>query len=174
MFLFIDNWNVIGKDISFQLVYQRSFGIPLFYKSVVLINDVDDFWYFLLVSPSLPSSSFVFVSFLSFLPSFPSFGFCVLLPFPFLFFSFFSFPFLFFPFLLHSIPYIYKTTVITVPCHDVVFLLLFELSVVHLGPPSCINTITPQSYLTYLLLCSGQDNWCGHCRCIPVIILSRT
>jgi hypothetical protein len=37
---------VIGKDIPFQLVYQRSFGIPLFYKSVVLAHDVDDFRYF--------------------------------------------------------------------------------------------------------------------------------
>ena len=43
VFFFIDNRNVIGKDIPFQLVYQRHFGQPLFYKSVVLAHDVDDF-----------------------------------------------------------------------------------------------------------------------------------
>ena len=35
VFFFVDNRNVIGKDIPFQLVYQRRFGQPLFTKSVV-------------------------------------------------------------------------------------------------------------------------------------------
>jgi hypothetical protein len=43
VFFFIDNRNVIGKDIPFQLVYQRFFGLPLFSKSVVLAHDVEDF-----------------------------------------------------------------------------------------------------------------------------------
>ena len=43
IFFFIDNRNVIGKDIPFQLGYQRQFGQPLFYKSVILAHDVDDF-----------------------------------------------------------------------------------------------------------------------------------
>ena len=43
VFFFIDNRNVIGKDIPYQLIYQRHFGQPLFYKSVVLAHDVDDF-----------------------------------------------------------------------------------------------------------------------------------
>lgn len=43
MFFFIDNRNVIGKDIPFQLSYQRQFGQPMFFKSVVLAHDVDDF-----------------------------------------------------------------------------------------------------------------------------------
>jgi len=43
IFFFVDNRNVIGKDIPFQLVYQRRFGQPLFTKSVVLAHDVDDF-----------------------------------------------------------------------------------------------------------------------------------
>ncbi len=43
VFFFIDNRNVIGKDIPFQLGYQRQFGRPLFFKSVVLAHDVDDF-----------------------------------------------------------------------------------------------------------------------------------
>lgn len=43
VFFFVDNRNVIGKDIPFQLVYQRRFGQPLFTKSVVLAHDVDDF-----------------------------------------------------------------------------------------------------------------------------------
>ena len=33
VFFFIDNRNVIGKDIPFQLVFQRRFGMPLFYRS---------------------------------------------------------------------------------------------------------------------------------------------
>mmetsp|Transcript_31959 Transcript_31959/g.48617 ORF Transcript_31959/g.48617 Transcript_31959/m.48617 type:complete len:1929 (-) Transcript_31959:223-6009(-) len=43
IFFFVDNRNVIGKDIPFQLVYQRHYGQPLFRKSVVLAHDVDDF-----------------------------------------------------------------------------------------------------------------------------------
>eukprot|EP00658_Telonema_sp_P-2_P017088 TRINITY_DN16619_c0_g1_i6.p1 TRINITY_DN16619_c0_g1~~TRINITY_DN16619_c0_g1_i6.p1 ORF type:complete len:697 (+),score=215.83 TRINITY_DN16619_c0_g1_i6:177-2267(+) len=43
VFFFIDNRNVIGKDIPFQLVYQSHFDQPLFYHSVVLAHDVDDF-----------------------------------------------------------------------------------------------------------------------------------
>ena len=43
VFFFVDNRNVIGKDIPFQLVFQRRFGLPLFTKSVVLAHDVDDF-----------------------------------------------------------------------------------------------------------------------------------
>jgi len=43
VFFFVDNRNVIGKDIPFQLVYQRHFGQPLFTKSIVLAHDVDDF-----------------------------------------------------------------------------------------------------------------------------------
>lgn len=43
IFFFVDNRNVIGKDIPFQLVYQRHFGQPLFTKSVVIAHDVDDF-----------------------------------------------------------------------------------------------------------------------------------
>jgi hypothetical protein len=43
IFFFVDNRNVIGKDIPYQLVYQRHFGKPLFTKSVVLAHDVDDF-----------------------------------------------------------------------------------------------------------------------------------
>jgi hypothetical protein len=43
VFFFVDNRNVIGKDIPFQLVYQRHFGQPMFTKSVVLAHDVDDF-----------------------------------------------------------------------------------------------------------------------------------
>ena len=43
VFFFVDNRNVIGKDIPFQLVYQRRFGQPLFTKSVVLAHDMDDF-----------------------------------------------------------------------------------------------------------------------------------
>jgi len=40
---FVDNRNVIGKDVPFQLLYQRSFHQPLFTKNVVLAHDVDDF-----------------------------------------------------------------------------------------------------------------------------------
>ena len=43
IFFFIDNRNVIGKDVPFQLIYQRHFNQPLFVKSVVLAHDVDDF-----------------------------------------------------------------------------------------------------------------------------------
>ena len=43
VFFFVDNRNVIGKDIPFQLVYQRRFNQPMFTKSAVLAHDVDDF-----------------------------------------------------------------------------------------------------------------------------------
>lgn len=43
IFFFVDNRNVIGKDIPFQLVYQRHYGQPLFTKSVVIAHDVNDF-----------------------------------------------------------------------------------------------------------------------------------
>jgi len=43
IFFFVDNRNVIGKDIPFQLVFQRHFGKPLFSKSVVIAHDVSDF-----------------------------------------------------------------------------------------------------------------------------------
>eukprot|EP00931_Biecheleriopsis_adriatica_P048723 TRINITY_DN28156_c0_g1_i1.p1 TRINITY_DN28156_c0_g1~~TRINITY_DN28156_c0_g1_i1.p1 ORF type:complete len:2295 (-),score=500.02 TRINITY_DN28156_c0_g1_i1:122-7006(-) len=43
VFFFIDNRNVIGKDIPFQLIYHRHFSQPLFFKSVVLAHDVEDF-----------------------------------------------------------------------------------------------------------------------------------
>jgi hypothetical protein len=43
VFFFVDNRNTLGKDVPFQLVYQRSYGRPLFTKSAVLAHDVDDF-----------------------------------------------------------------------------------------------------------------------------------
>jgi hypothetical protein len=43
VFFFVDNRNVIGKDIPFQLVYQRRFSQPMFTKSAVVAHDVDDF-----------------------------------------------------------------------------------------------------------------------------------
>eukprot|EP00928_Gymnodinium_smaydae_P100356 TRINITY_DN9823_c2_g4_i1.p1 TRINITY_DN9823_c2_g4~~TRINITY_DN9823_c2_g4_i1.p1 ORF type:complete len:2328 (+),score=476.05 TRINITY_DN9823_c2_g4_i1:208-6984(+) len=43
VFFFVDNRNVIGKDVPFQLVHQRRFEAPLFFKSVILAHDVDDF-----------------------------------------------------------------------------------------------------------------------------------
>jgi hypothetical protein len=43
VFFFVDNRNVIGKDIPFQLVFQKRFGLPMFGKSAVLAHDVDDF-----------------------------------------------------------------------------------------------------------------------------------
>jgi len=43
IFFFVDNRNVIGKDVPFQLVYQRHYGQPLFKKSVVLAHDVESF-----------------------------------------------------------------------------------------------------------------------------------
>ena len=43
VFFFVDNRNVIGKDIPFQLMFRRRFGVPLFRTSVVLAHDVDDF-----------------------------------------------------------------------------------------------------------------------------------
>ena len=43
VFFFVDNRNVIGKDIPFQLIHQKRFRQPMFYKSVILAHDVDDF-----------------------------------------------------------------------------------------------------------------------------------
>ena len=43
VFFFVDNRNVIGKDVPFQLLYQKRFGQALFTKSVVIAHDVDDF-----------------------------------------------------------------------------------------------------------------------------------
>ena len=43
VFFFVDNRNVIGKDIPFQLAFQRAFGVPMFYRSAVLAHDVGDF-----------------------------------------------------------------------------------------------------------------------------------
>ena len=43
IFFFLDNRNVIGKDVPFQLLFQSRFARPLFTKSVVLAHDVDDF-----------------------------------------------------------------------------------------------------------------------------------
>lgn len=43
VFFFVDNRNVIGKDIPFQLIYHGQFGQALFKKSVVVAHDVDDF-----------------------------------------------------------------------------------------------------------------------------------
>ena len=43
IFFFVDNRNVIGKDIPFQLIYQQHYGRALFTKSVVIAHDVDDF-----------------------------------------------------------------------------------------------------------------------------------
>ena len=43
VFFFIDNRNVIGKDVPFQLVYQRRFSQPMFTKSAGVAHDVDDF-----------------------------------------------------------------------------------------------------------------------------------
>ena len=43
IFFFVDNRNVIGKDIPFQLIYQKHYGQALFTKSVVIAHDVDDF-----------------------------------------------------------------------------------------------------------------------------------
>ena len=43
VFFFVDNRNVIGKDVPFQLAYREKFNKPLFAESVVLAHDVDDF-----------------------------------------------------------------------------------------------------------------------------------
>jgi len=43
IFFFVDNRNVIGKDIPFQLIYKKQFGGSMFRKSVVIAHDVDDF-----------------------------------------------------------------------------------------------------------------------------------
>jgi hypothetical protein len=65
VFFLVDNRNVIGKDIPFQLLFRRTYGttlvalrnmcikthnhsksaigVPLFYKSAVICHDVDDF-----------------------------------------------------------------------------------------------------------------------------------
>ena len=43
VFFFVDNRNVIGKDVPFQLAYREKFPNLLFAESVVLAHDVDDF-----------------------------------------------------------------------------------------------------------------------------------
>ena len=43
IFFFIDNRNVIGKDIPFQLDFLQRYGVPLFGRSLVIAHDVDDF-----------------------------------------------------------------------------------------------------------------------------------
>ena len=43
VFFFIDNRNYIGKDVPYQLVYQKHYKVPLFVKSVVIAHDVEDF-----------------------------------------------------------------------------------------------------------------------------------
>lgn len=43
IFFFVDNRNYIGKDVPYQLIYQRHFKLPLFVKSVVIAHDVEDF-----------------------------------------------------------------------------------------------------------------------------------
>lgn len=43
VFFFIDNRNYIGKDVPYQLVYQKHYKLPLFVKSVVVAHDVEDF-----------------------------------------------------------------------------------------------------------------------------------
>lgn len=43
VFFFIDNRNYIGKDVPYQLVFQKHFKLPLFVKSVVIAHDVEDF-----------------------------------------------------------------------------------------------------------------------------------
>ena len=43
IFFFVDNRNYIGKDVPYQLGYQRQFECPLFTKSVVIAHDVSDF-----------------------------------------------------------------------------------------------------------------------------------
>ena len=43
VFFFIDNRNYIGKDVPYQLVYQKHYKLPLFVKSIVIAHDVEDF-----------------------------------------------------------------------------------------------------------------------------------
>ena len=43
IFFFIDNRNVTGKDIPFQLIFFNHYKFPLIEKSVVVAHDVDDF-----------------------------------------------------------------------------------------------------------------------------------
>jgi hypothetical protein len=47
IFFFIDNRNYIGKDVPYQLGFQRQFKIPLFSKSVVIAHDVSGQYGFL-------------------------------------------------------------------------------------------------------------------------------
>ena len=42
-FFFVDNRNVISKDISFQLVYQSQYDKALFMKGIIIAHDVDYF-----------------------------------------------------------------------------------------------------------------------------------
>lgn len=43
IFFYIDNRNVIGKDIPYQLIFKKKFDAPLIYQSVVLAHDIEDF-----------------------------------------------------------------------------------------------------------------------------------
>lgn len=43
VFFFIDNRNYIGKDVPYQLVFQKQYKVSLFVKSVVIAHDVEDF-----------------------------------------------------------------------------------------------------------------------------------
>lgn len=43
IFFFVDNRNVVGKDIPFQLIFQKHFGEPLIHRSLIIAHDVDDF-----------------------------------------------------------------------------------------------------------------------------------
>lgn len=43
IFYYIDNRNVIGKDIPYQLIFHKQFNKPLIYQSVVIAHDIDDF-----------------------------------------------------------------------------------------------------------------------------------
>jgi hypothetical protein len=43
IFFFIDNNNVIGKDVPFQLIFKSHYKKALIYKSCVIAHDVDDF-----------------------------------------------------------------------------------------------------------------------------------
>ena len=43
IFFFIDNRNVIGKDVPYQLLYVKEYQLPLITRSAVIAHDVDDF-----------------------------------------------------------------------------------------------------------------------------------
>ena len=43
VFFFVDNRNVIGKDVPFQLAYRDKFSKPFICRKVRIAHDVDDF-----------------------------------------------------------------------------------------------------------------------------------